>query len=119
MSGKEIQEQINLLESDVTSLDNVLELAALYIIRDKLQDATQGAVMKEMSDILPSYRKYAAAKRAYQEHQAEEDAVLHQLDLLCQEIGEFLMALYGSSCFYKERRKLRKMLERVLTQIQE
>lgn len=119
MSEKEIQEQINLLESDVTSLDNVLELAALYIIRDKSQNAVQNVVMKEMSDILPSYRKYAAVKRAYQEHQAEEDAVSYQLDLLCQEIGEFLMALYGSSCFYKERRKLRKMLEQALEKMQE
>lgn len=119
MSGKEIQEQINLLESDVTSLDNVLELAALYVIRDKLGSAVQNTVMKEMSDILPSYRKYATVKRAYQEHQAEEDAVLHQLDLLCQEIGEFLIALYGSSCFYKERRKLCKLLEKTLAQMQE
>lgn len=119
MDEQKISERIHILESTPVVLDNVLELASLYIVQDKQKNATQSTVRSELDDILPAFRNYVQVKTLYQQHSTDDDAVLHALSILCQEIREFLGTLYGSSCFYKERRLLRKMLEATLSKMQE
>lgn len=106
-----IEASINQLENNITSPENVQELANLYIVRDNLLKKDTNTVEQELNDILPMYKKYCETKKQYQLKQIPEDAVIHDMTVLCEELNEFIRALYSSTDFFKERRILVSMLE--------
>lgn len=122
MDIQAIQDNIEELELGDTTIDNVQELSALYIVKEHLLQTVgkskSDVVSSELDDILPSYRNYVSAKEQYQQKSVGEEVVIHSLELLCQEIREFLIALYGSTDFYKERKIIRSMMDAVSSKIQ-
>ena len=111
MDIKAIEDNIKELENSVTTVDNVQELACLYIVKDNLLKTNTNPVEQELSDILPAYKKFCETKRKYQLREITEDAVLHDMKMLCQELKEFILSLYSNSDFYKERSILVTMIE--------
>lgn len=103
MNLQTIQENILELENSETTFDSVQELAYLYIIRNNFKS---DAVEKEMSDILPAYEKYISAKKKYQLGETDDTCMIKYMELLCDEISEFLSALYSGTSTRKERKLL-------------
>lgn len=102
-------------ESDVT-FDNVRELACLYIVRSNLNNDASVAVNsveKELNDILPRYKDYCEIKRKYQLNEINEEALLQAVKNLCLEIQEFIESLYTSTDFYRERKLILDMLDKL------
>lgn len=110
MDIKAIEDNIKELENDITNIDNVQELACLYIVRDNLLKQDTNTVEQELNDILPAYKKFCTTKIKYQLQEVTEDAVIHDMKIVCQELKEFILSLYSNSDFYKERQPLIKML---------
>lgn len=111
MDIQAIMDNINELENSITNVDNVQELANLYIVRDNLLKHNTNIVEQELNDILPAYKKFCNTKTKYQLHEVTEEAVLDDMKLLCQEISEFIHTLYSNTDFYKERALLLQTLE--------
>ena len=111
MDIQAIQDNIKELENGITNVDNVQELACLYIVRDNLLKQDTNIVEQELKDILPAYRKYCNTKTKYQLHEVTEEAVEHDMNLLCQELKDFIITLHSGTDFYKERRILIQMLD--------
>ncbi len=111
MDIKAIEDNIKELENSITNVDNVQELACLYIVRDNLLKQDTNIVEQELNDILPAYKKFCITKTKYQMQEVTEDAVVHDMKIVCQELKEFILSLYSNSDFYKERQPLIKMLD--------
>lgn len=113
MDIKAIEDNIKELEEEVTSVDNVRELANLYIVRDNLLKRDTNNEDKELTDILPAYSQYCEIKRQYQLKQIPDDAVIQSMTLLCNELQDFLEILYCGTDFYRERKILVKTLQQI------
>lgn len=100
-----IEDNIKLLESQATTVENVQDLANLYTVYDKLRfkNPVKDSTFEELNDIMPAFDGYIEAKKLYQLGQANEDAVKHNLKLLCQELTEFIETLYTNTTSRKER----------------
>lgn len=113
-----IEEAIETLETSDTTVDNVAELASLYICRDNLNSGLNRVITgveSELNDILPYYRKYLDIKRRYQLNQTGEGEVIKGIKNVCREIEEFINALYSGTDMNKERICIKKMLEQLST----
>lgn len=110
MDIKAIEDNIKELENGITNVDNVQELASLYIVRDNLLKMDINPVEQELNDILPAYKKFCNTKTKYQLQEVTEDAVIHDMKMICQELQEFILSLYNNSDFYKERQPLIRMI---------
>ena len=102
-----IQDTIKELEMGDTTLQNVSDLANLYIVRDRLYDT---GVKRELDDILPAYTEYVKIKQQYQRKEISEGAVIKSLKFLCTEIEEFIDTLYKCTDMHKERKCLKDMI---------
>ncbi len=100
-----IEENIKLLEQDNTSVENVQDLANLYIVYDKLRfkHTSKNSSQAELNDIMPAFNSYCEARKSNQLGQTNEEAVEHALKLLCQELKEFIETLYANTGSRKER----------------
>ena len=93
---EEINNTISELEQGETTFDACIKLSALYTVRDKLL-TPQTEVENELDDILPVYRKYVDVLKAYQMGNSSDSALSDCMQLLCQEIQEFIISLYSST----------------------
>ena len=117
IDSKEIDAMIKMCENSENSLSNVRNLASLYIVQDRLKNATQSTVdstERELSDILPQYKEYCNIKRKYQLRILPETAVHRSMQFLCKEIEEFIKTLYNNTDTKEER----AMIENLLIKIQ-
>ena len=106
MNIKDIEETIDTLENASNTFDNAFKLSALYIIREHMKPVLKSkidTVESELKDILPQYQSYVSIRRDFQLGKTTEEAVLKVLESLCQEIKEFLQALYASTSSPQER----------------
>lgn len=113
MNIEEIQENIHRLENEPTTFTNCQKLASLYICKEQLKPGLKrmvNDVNKELNDVLPQYSHYIEVRRQYQLHKTGKKELLTVLGCLCQEISEFLEALY-SSTESKEEQDLIKNLK--------
>ena len=109
MDINEIEETIHELENASNTFENAFKLSALYIVRENMKPPLKSkidGVETELHDILPQYQSYVKVRRDFQLGKTTEDAVLKMLEELCQEIREFLQALYISTSNSQERRLL-------------
>ena len=99
----------------IPPLTTCSNLASLYIVRDKLKcnDEAKDTVVKEYSDILPSYTKYKWVKRNYTLGDGTEEAVNLALQAVSQEIIEFINTLYSSTQTPSERLILQNMIRSI------
>ena len=114
MNIEEIEDWIYDLENDVTSENNIVDLASLYIIRDHLGSGLNPMVddiSNEINDVLPIYNKYKDKKKRQQLNEIPEDGCVVELKRLCQEIKELIIALYAGTTLGKERRIIFNMIE--------
>lgn len=100
---KEINSTIEQLENGATTFDSCMKLASLYVIRENLRS---NLVESELDDVLPQYRKYCVVKRRNQLNEVPSEMVHQSLNCLCQEIREFMEALYSSSSSEFEKNML-------------
>lgn len=108
-----INQAIEDLENDDTTPENVSELAALYICRDKLENRKESMVdivESELEDILPYYLKYRTTKRKYQLNQATDGEVLQGIKDVCRELKEFIDTLYSSTDMHRERLTIKRAI---------
>lgn len=105
-----INEFIEGLEAQETTLKNCLQLSSLYVVKKHLENVEANEVEKEIKDILPSYRIYADVKSKYQNHELTEEAVVSALRSLCTEIEELVKLLYASTEMAKERKEIGKLI---------
>lgn len=109
MNIQDIEESIRELEDSQTTFSNAFKLASLYILKEHLKPTlkpTEDNVERELSDILPQYKRYIEVKREFQLGEVNETKVLEVLGYLGQEIKEFLQILYASTSSPEERKIL-------------
>jgi len=113
----EIEDTINELENQPTTLDNCRILADLYICKANNEKAVyeQNTTLKddvenELNDILPTYRNYVDAKRRYQLHELNVDVPIKYMKDVCKEIKEFIQVLYSGTSTIDEREAISKMI---------
>lgn len=107
-----INEAIDRLENDDTTMENIADLANLYVVRDNLNN---NVVKAELSDILPAYSEYIEIKKQYQMREISEGAVIKSLKFTCTEIEEFIHTLYNCTDMNKERKCIKDMINRIST----
>ncbi len=116
MNIQAIQDNIEELETADTTVENVKELALLYIVRDNLKKSLElngNSTISEYNDILPQYRRYIEIKRAYQLGKTSEKEVEKSIKNMCKEVQEFIYTMYKCSDMPQERRQLKSMLEKL------
>ena len=113
MNIQEIDRMIDELETSETSLSNVRNLSALYVVKDNLTKGND-VVTDELKDILPSYVKYIEVKRRYQLKEISEESVYINMKQLCREIKEFIKTLYSCTDTPRERDIIKQMIEEIL-----
>jgi len=109
-----IEEAIEALENDVTTVDNVSELASLYICRENMKAGLKtmiDGVKQEYDDILPYYIKYRDTKRRYQTNEAIDSEVIQGIKDVCRELREFIDMLYQHTDMNKERLCIKEMIK--------
>lgn len=118
-----LEENIQELENSDTTFENVQELAYLYIIKDHLYSSNasikQDDVEKELSDILPAYQKYINSKRRYQLHDTDDESMIKFMQLVCQELKEFILSLYNGTSTRKERHYIEETLSYLIDHLVE
>lgn len=120
----QIENTIQELENSVTTFDTCIKLSALYNVREHLQNATRAMVTndntaKELYDILPSYKRYIEIKQAYQLGTGNPEAVRQAFNNVCQEIQEFILALYSGTDMPEERFLLYNTIQDLVPRIQQ
>lgn len=116
MDIQTINDAIEELEQSTTSVENVQNLASLYICRQNIKTRRKSplnAFKQDVTEIFPAYDRYREAKKAFQMKEGSEQEVLESLSLLCQEIKDLHISLYCSSCSRKERRILKECIESI------
>lgn len=108
MDLQSIESAIDELENSPTTIENVTELASLYIVRDNLFKAMRST---ETEAVLPHYQNYIENKRAYQLDQNSEGSVIKALKNLCLDLNEFFNKLYSNTDMAKERRCISELIE--------
>ena len=113
MSAEGISNAIDTLISHGISENNVVTLAALYDIRDRLstQNSPPDVTENELDDILPCYRSYKEVKRKYQLGETGKEPVIDSFRLLCSEIREFIQTLFSGTDTPQEREQLKELLK--------
>ena len=121
----EIENTIQELENADTTFDTCIKLSALYNVRDHLKDSTQtmidtqndDVVVRELSDVLPHYKKYVSVKQAYQLGTGNANTVEQSFSVVCREIQEFIFALYSGTDMQEERFLLYNGIQELLPKI--
>lgn len=131
---EELTADISELESKPTTYQNCERLAVLYAIQDRLQKneqpknisymcvaepqesvetSTKSVNTETASVILPSYSAYVDTKRQYQQGEISKEKVLKNLEILSDEIKDFLKRLYRNSDMPEERNILSKTITEI------
>lgn len=110
-----IEDAIETLENSDPTVNNVAELANLYIVHEHIKRPVKTVIEREYDDILPAYKQYCNTKRRYQLNEVTEGAVIKDLKLLCTEIEEFLHILYVGTDMNRERNLIMDLLKTLET----
>lgn len=106
-----INDMIDEIEQNETSLSAIRNLSALYTVKNHLIGGKiYNNVVKELNDILPSYLQYIDVKRKYQLKETTDEAVLSYLSKVCIEIREFIQTLYSGTDTPKERDIIKNLM---------
>ena len=106
-----VENTIKELEGAETNFSNCEKLASLYIIRE--YNTISDEVTEELSDILPHYNMYCDKKREYQVNKIGEDIVVNALQVVCNEIFEFMHTLYSSTDMVEERAIIISLIDKL------
>ena len=106
-----VENTIKELEGADTNFSNCDKLASLYIIRE--YNTVTDEVTEELSDILPHYNLYCDRKKEYQINKIGEDVMLSALQVVCNEIMEFMQTLYSSTDMVEERTIIISLIDRL------
>ena len=111
-----INDTIYTLETAETTLENIADLANLYIVQERLQ---VNNVKQELDDILPAYTEYINIKKDYQLGKVSESAVIKAIKAVCTEIREFVSTLYNCTDMNKERKIIKELTVLIYEDIQD
>jgi hypothetical protein len=105
------------LENAENTFENCSKLASLYIIMSEAEkskiDTKSSVTEDELQDIFPAYRNYVESKRNYQLNGTSEEQTVKALGFVCQEIYEFIQALYSSTDMPQERTHIRNLISKL------
>lgn len=104
---QEIENTIQELEDSDTTFDTCIKLSALYNVRDHLTKHSDEVTL-ELSDIFPAYQKYVDAKYKFQMNEISDSQMIKFMELLCQEIKDFISSLYSGTDTDTERHYIEK-----------
>ena len=105
-----IEQAIEELENSPETIENITELASLYIVRDNLKSSGYSNSY-ENTATLPYYDNYLDSKRRYQLKQTTEGEVIQGIKNTCRELKEFIEILYCNTDMNKERLCIKQMLK--------
>lgn len=114
MDIRAIEDAIEELEMDETTVENVQKLSSLYICRSFMKNSNltaSSSFNSDVNEVLPAYSRYCFAKKSYQIGNGSEESVYESLTLLCEEIRDLYASLYSSSSSRKERKIIRSYAE--------
>lgn len=113
MDIKIIDEMIEELKDSDTTYANVADLAALYVVKEKLNSSNSSVdnATKELNDILPAYERYKTVKRNYQLSGIDKSKVIRQMEFVCGELKDFICTLYNNSDLEEERQMIKGMIK--------
>lgn len=133
----ELNSDISELEKKPASYQNCERLAVLYTLQERLlqksagqlQTAAPSRISAESSqnikghtksitetsgnNILPAYKNYIEIKRQYQQGVIAKENVLKNLEVLSDEIKDFIRRLYRNSDMPEERNILSKTIAEI------
>ena len=104
-----INQAIQELEVAEETVENIEELAALYVVRENL--LSSGNSYSSHTASLPYYDKYISSKRRYQLKQTTEGEVIRDVKNTCQELKDLVCTLYANTDMNKERLCLKQMIQ--------
>lgn len=120
MNVTEINKSIKELENGQTTYSNCEKLACLYIVREYIVDEHTNnveiiaqKVEKEYQDILPQYKNYVKIKSDFYFNKVTEKAIEKSINLVCNEIIEFIHSIYSSTDTQIERDVIHKMITKL------
>lgn len=120
LNFEEIEQYIDELENSPTTLNNCQKLSVLYICREFAQKddansetANNDEVIEQYSDILPEYKEYCKIKKDYAFNKVTENAVIKEINDVCNEIFEFINTLYSSTDMPEERKIILQMIKKL------
>lgn len=99
ITKNDIHASIRYYEQEQPTIENCKILASLYTCLDHFVDNTE----KELTEIIPAYKKYAEIKKKFQLHEISEEILLNSAKIVCRETIEFLELLYRCSDTERER----------------
>lgn len=108
-----VDELISELKTCDTTYNNVRDLAALYTVKDKLEEDEKTEESKELFEILPAYKHYINEKRKFQLGESDKDHLQAEMKLLCIEIFDFVAALYRNTNTQEERQEIMRCISRI------
>ena len=106
-----VENTIKELEDADTNFANCEKLANLYIVRE--YNTVTDEVTEELSDILPHYNIYCNKKKEYQVNKIGEDVVINALQIVSNEIYEFIHTLYSSTDMIEERSIIISLIDKL------
>lgn len=115
MDINKINAKIKELEDSEESLSNIRNLSCLYIVRTNMStdNITSDNVTEELKDVLPSYIQYVNMKRKYQKGDISKEKVISYLLQVCDEIEEFIHALYSGTDTPEERDVIGQLIMKI------
>lgn len=113
----EVINTISDLEKGDTTFENCIKLAALYTIRNN--NLAEDKVEEELSEILPAYTKYVAVKKEYQLGKVTDKAIISSINIVCNEIDDFIHTLYNSTDTEDERELIEDMINSIHSSIKD
>lgn len=112
MDINEVNKTIKVLESGTTTFDNCMKLAALYTVRDGYNKE-----IAETQETLPQYKNYCKVKKRYQMHEVGETIICESMQLVCNELDEFIHVVYSSTDTSAERDLIVNTLQQILVSL--
>ena len=111
-------------ESKDTTYANCEKLAWLYIVRDhlreyephsnsQLMDINSKETTSTKENILPAYDSYIKNKKEFQLKNISKEKLIYSLDILSNEIKEFIKKLYRNSETPEEREKINNLINEI------
>lgn len=96
-----IEQAIQELEYSEETVENIAELAALYIVRDHFYEKKSSH--DTGNSFLPYYPVYIESKRKYQLHQTTEGEVIQNVKNFCRDVETLMKTVYSNTDMNKER----------------
>ena len=127
ISERELMREISDYEDRTPTYQTCEKLANLYTIYDHLYEKKEPSIMtasekgtlsnQTKNQILPAYFSYIEAKKSFQQGVGSKENVLKQVNVLSNEIKDFVKMLYRNTDMPEERAKITCLINELYVNI--